>query len=461
MQRELSQVQLDDNCPRTRHWLQAVLRERVAPDLLLRRDPVSARWCVETEDRPGSLWIGDPSLGTAPPVGDAPCASWNVAREGWQPALPGPLPAPGQANTPSSWVSQSSEGWWLRYDAVQLAFHMLSRSEEVKRRSTDRHGRFPASASNAVVRGYLGRPVVDEWIHVVRQIAKRTWPDIQLSPRNFAVQPSHDVDFPSRYALRSLTSFARAAAADLIRRRRFADVARSPWWRGRSISSLHPSDPANTFQWLMDISERYSLRSAFYFICGRTAPKFDGEYEVEHPAITELMRKIHERGHEIGLHPSYGTYLQAGLVAGEVDRLRRVCASLDIHQTTLGGRMHFLRWSNPETPRALASAGMSYDATLTFADQAGFRCGTCFDYPAFDPCAREMLPLRIRPLVAMECSVIDPAYMGLGTGADAFDAFVRLKQACRAVGGTFSLLWHNTELDTPELRDLYRSVLAA
>lgn len=100
------------------------------------------------------------------------------------------------------------------------------------------------------------------------------------------------------------------------------------------------------------------------------------------------------------------------------------------------------------------------DASLTCADRAGLRCGTCFEHQAFDAVSREALPLRIRPLVAMECSVMDSAYMVLRTGAEVFDEFVSLKQACRAVGGPFSLRWHNTELNAPGLRDLYRSALA-
>ncbi len=70
------------------------------------------------------------------------------------------------------------------------------------------------------------------------------------------------------------------------------------------------------------------------------------------------------------------------------------------------------------------------------------------------------LALRLRPLVAMECTVIDPRYMALGTGSAAFDKFVELKRACRAVGGCFTLLWHNSRF-TPVERELYRAVLDA
>jgi hypothetical protein len=36
---------------------------------------------------------------------------------------------------------------------------------------------------------------------------------------------------------------------------------------------------------------------------------------------------------------------------------------------------------------------------------------------------------------------------------------MQLKNACRAVNGNFTLLWHNSELETPECRALYTSIL--
>ena len=74
--------------------------------------------------------------------------------------------------------------------------------------------------------------------------------------------------------------------------------------------------------------------------------------------------------------------------------------------------MHYLRWRHPTTMMALESAGMSYDSSLGYADYAGFRCGTCFEYPGFNPVSQQALCLRIRPLIAMECSVMDIAYIG-------------------------------------------------
>src|SRR5699024_515563 len=133
-------------------------------------------------------------------------------------------------------------------------------------------------------------------------------------------------------------------------------------------------------------------------ICDRHGTPHDSNYNLEHPAIRTLIREIHARGHEIGLHPSYDTYRDPEQIAYEFSRLRAVCDQERVRQDAWGGRMHYLQWEQPTTLRAWNSAGLAYDSTMTYADHAGFRCGTCFDYPAFDPIAGEPLQLRIRPL---------------------------------------------------------------
>ncbi|MGE8498730.1 MAG: polysaccharide deacetylase family protein, partial [Pseudomonas sp.] len=222
----------------------------------------------------------------------------------------------------------------------------------------------------------------------------------------------------------------------------------------------HPDDPYNTFDWLMDVSEANNLKSAFYFICGCTDKARDADYEPDHPIIRSLMWRIHKRGHEIGLHPSYGTYQQSELIGQEALRLKRICAEEGIEQDEWGGRMHYLRWEHPTTLRAWVDAGMDYDSTLGYADRPGFRCGSCFDYPAFDPIAQQKLMLRVRPLVMMECTVIDAVYLGFGVTEAAEEKIRLLKERCRDVGGGFTILWHNSYFFQKGLREMYVRILS-
>jgi hypothetical protein len=122
--------------------------------------------------------------------------------------------------------------------------------------------------------------------------------------------------------------------------------------------------------------------------------------------------------------------------------------------------MHFLRWQWPTTAHGWEQAGFHYDSTLSYADRPGFRCGTCHAYPMFDPVAQRQLQLIQWSLIVMECSVIAERYLGLGYGPAALALIQQLQQSCCAVGGQFTLLWHNSHFARAEDRALYRQVVA-
>ncbi len=386
---------------------------------------------------------------------------WFDAKAEGSPApFKDPLPAPGVAALPSRVLEAAAGDYRVHYDALGLAYWMLSRAEEIGREERDEHGRFPAAASHAYAHGYLGRPVVDEWFALLREIAAKLWPRMKLAPQAFRVLPSHDVDRPSECAFDSPSQVARSVAGNLFKRRSPAAAARhvSLWVRSRR--RLPEADRYNSFDWLMDVSERHGLMSAFYFVCARTHPRFDPAYRVTDPRIRALIRRINARGHEIGLHPSYGSFGEPEQIALEARRLFAVCEREAVRQDQWGGRMHYLRWRAPATWHAWDRAGLGYDTTLTYADAPGFRCGTCFDYPAFDPEKCVRLALVVRPLVAMEASVLADRYLGLGVTPAAADTLLALKDACRRVRGTFTLLWHNNNLVDAASRMLYETVIA-
>jgi hypothetical protein len=389
------------------------------------------------------------------------CTTWNASAEGWHPALGKHLPAPGATCLPSPLIEQTQTGFRIHYNVLALTYWMLSRQEEIGRTDVDGHGRFSAMSSHAFKHGYLEQPVVDEWLHVLAQVIQKVWPALPLKQHRFSMKVSHDVDRPSRYCFGSLARTFRAMAGDVFKRGDLKAALLGPWVRLNSKATLHAADPANTFSWIMDVSERHGLRSAFYFICGRTEESKDADYELDHPAIRDLMRRIYLRGHEVGLHPSYNSYQTPKTIVSEAARLLRVAHEEGIEQSEWGGRMHFLRWEHPTTLNAWEQAGMTYDSSLSYADRPGFRCGTCFEYPAFDPVGQQVLRLRIRPLIAMECTVMAQCYLGLGTGAAAFTKFHELKNACKTVNGCFTLLWHNSEFDSAAKRSMYESVIQA
>ena len=388
-----------------------------------------------------------------------PFTDWDFDNGEWDSVLGRMLPAPGYNKIDYPVIKKTKFGYKVKYDILGLTYWMLSRLEEIGSNNLDNHQRFVSTSSHAFAHSYLERPIVDEWLLILKQVINRLWPKIKLKRQNFRLVVSHDVDISSRYIFHSTFKLARGMISDILKYGDFKSAIRTPWMRLRFHQELPKNDPLNTFDWIMDQSDIHNLTSSFNFIAGKTHPETDADYEIDHPSIRSLMRHIHARGHKIGLHPSYNTFNSPDLITAEAKKLRTVCSQEGIKQKLWGGRMHVLRWEHPLTLYGWENAGMNYDSTLGYADHVGFRCGTCFDYPAFDPIADHQLNLIIRPLIAMDVTVTAKRYMGLGYGLNAYNKFNQLKNTCRAVNGSFTLLWHNDKLITPQARKLYSSLL--
>lgn len=405
---------------------------------------------------PDVNWLGADSLPTLP------LTEWEVKADLpevgiLRPSVPiiygCPLPSK------QTWFQQSEEGISLGLDVFGSAFFMLTRYEEVASPVRDEHGRFPSTASLAYKGGFLDRPIVNEYLEVLWTCLKRVFPSLKRKARDARIIVSHDVDWPLTPS-GSLATVLKNTLGDIVRRRNpHVASGRLRGYFGRRVGDFS-KDPYNTFDELMTLSESYGLKSAFFFITDQTAGPIDGEYELQDPFISDLMKQIHVRGHEIGLHPSYNSFKLPGQIAREHERLRAATEDLGISQPLWGGRQHYLRWEAPSTWQAWQDAGLHYDSTVGYADRPGFRAGTCYEYPVFNVKTREALDLIERPLVVMEGSLVGERYMNLDYPAALAHA-VELRTRCMHFDGDFTLLWHNSHLLTPDDWNTYKELLQA
>lgn len=350
-----------------------------------------------------------------------------------------------------------------RIDIFGSIFFMLSRYEEYVLANRDIHDRFPGRESLAFRAGFIEKPIVNCYLELLWFLLKIQCSSLERNQHHFTMSPTHDVDRPFEYYLLSLQRAMRVAAADVLRRRSIGLAVSNVYQWGKAKVTSGVQDVNNTFDYLMDESEKRELVSSFYFLAGtgEQEPCFDRPYKISHPAIARLMTDINDRGHEIGLHTSYDTYLSEDQTCAEMRRLASQCKELNISQAIWGGRQHYLRWRNPDTQRNLDACGLDYDSTMGFADLAGFRSGTCYEYPLYDMIARKTLKLRERPLIAMDSVILAGVKEQRRTIDDCYDELCRLKKRCQEYGGVFTLLWHNSNLGSSEYQRLYEAVLDA
>lgn len=345
-------------------------------------------------------------------------------------------------------------------DIFASSFFMLSRWEEYANSTRDQHNRFPASVSLAYRHGFLLRPIVNEYVEMLWNMLTKLGYDQPRKSRQFEVKVSHDIDVPYRYAFQPFYTLPRSIAGELLRRREWGAPFSMPWQYAKSRFAPEKCDPYYTFDQIMDISEAHNLVSAFYFIADHSAGKIDGDYDIFHPRIQQLMKHIADRGHEIGVHGSYNSYNDLKQYQRELDRLKQSCQKVGIEQSCWGSRQHFLRWHSPQTPQLLNEASVDYDTTCGYADHIGFRCGTCYEFPMFDFQRKEMLSVVQRPLILMECSLLDKRYMHLPI-TEALQLGLQLKSIVEKYHGLFTLLWHNTRFLLREEVKIYKTLLSS
>jgi hypothetical protein len=392
-----------------------------------------------------AAWLTEASLPPSP-------LPWTEIDGRSLPVLYGPRPLP------STVVSEHDDAVRVAIDVLGSAFFMLTRYEEVAIGARDAYGRFPVSSSVADREGFVGVPIVDAYVELLWSALRRLWPRLERRRRDFRLAFTHDVDDPLASLGRTPPRLARQLAADALVRRDPALAAR----RVRSWAGMrrgdHRLDPYNTFDFLMAVSERHGVTSAFYFLATEEASVRNGPYTLENPWVRALIARIHQRGHEIGYHAGFDTYRDAERTGKEFRRLRTAAAELGVSQPRWGGRQHYLRWESPSTWANWEQAGLDYDSTVGFAERVGFRLGTCHEFPTFHVRERRPLRLRERPLHVMDRTLFD--YMRL-TPEGARDAVLEVARECRRAAGTLTLLWHNSTLPTAAQRRWYEALAQA
>jgi hypothetical protein len=400
---------------------------------------------------PCSRWLRPDSLPSVP------LAEWSVP-DGFRtrslvddrlPLLFGDEVAPG------SYVQVGEAGVKLGLDVFGSVFFMISRYEEVVSDARDHHGRFPDTEALSVRAGFAERPLANEYVEVLWASLQRLWPRLERRRRTFRFLPSHDVD---RALCRESSHMllARRLGADLLVRRS-VDLAttRLRAYR-RGCGNGHEHDLCDTYELLMELSERANTISAFHFFGERTGHDLDATYAPSDPAIRNILRQIGERGHEIALHASYDAHYQSDVVRRQLKGLQTACCAEGVERAAWGNRHHYFRWEAPNSWQALEDAGVSYDATVGFAQTVGFRAGCCYEFPVFNLLTRTALKLRERPLVAMEVALLDRLKL---SHEETLGRLSLLKERCKRFDGDFTLLWHNSRLQTRVDRETYETVL--
>ncbi len=332
-------------------------------------------------------------------------------------------------------------------DIFASIFFMLTRWEEYAKKNRDKHERFPAAASLAHKFNFLHRPVVNEYLEMLKNMLFELDFNQKLKTRNYKLTLTHDVDHilawdtPKKFLMR--------LGGDIIKKRaNFADIVKTVFDYFKVLGK-RAKDPFDTFDYIMDLSDKIGVKSHFFFM-GRGQTKYDNDYFSGSKKAKAVAKKIKERGHLIGIHPTYNAYNDFEQFKREKEELEK-----NFETEIKFGREHYLRFEIPKTWQIWEDNGMEWDSTLSYAEEDGFRCGVCYEFRVFNFLTRKHLKLKEKPLVFMDATGIEkfsPKQMQ--------EALFKLIGQVERYNGEAVILWHNSNYNTIKWRN-YKKVYEA
>jgi peptidoglycan/xylan/chitin deacetylase (PgdA/CDA1 family) len=210
----------------------------------------------------------------------------------------------------------------------------------------------------------------------------------------------------------------------------------------------------------MQLEADHGFRSTLYFLPSRIVPwhPYDPDFTFSDRVTFDgrvmplgaMIRAIHSRGWEIGLHGTFHSATEPGVLAMQKDELEA-----ELGQPIRTVRQHYLQYDPTVTPGIHAAAGLIADGTHGFNDLLGFRAGTAFPYRCWDWATRAPAPLWEVPL-----HIQDGALLRDNPTVDvAVARCLPLLDAVQSVGGCLSILFHPARLATDSGFAVYRALL--
>ncbi len=309
----------------------------------------------------------------------------------------------------------------------EIFFH-LNRAEEYEiNAKKDVHGRHLGENSYLYKVGELTSAPVDDYIYELKKMISNRYFKVDYSGE-FLFLPTYDVDIAWRFKNKGLFQQLRGIAGDFYR----GDLG--IFWDRMNTILLSKPDPYDLWDELISWHDNGSKKAVFFLLLSQYS-KYDPKVPIKRSQFIDLVRRLRDTG-ELGIHPSYRSNDGEEILKLEVERYRNL-----VGINPQRSRQHFLKLHLPQTYQVLCTMKIKEDYSMAYADQIGFRAGTCHPFYWYDLENEKKSSLKIFPTAFMDVTL--KKYLGLET-EEAFEKMINIEAVVRKYSGTLVSLWHNS-----------------
>ena len=317
-------------------------------------------------------------------------------------------------------------------DIVGSIFFMLTRWEEIVNTSRDKRDRFLAQESVAYKFNFLHRPIVNEYIEMLWNMLEYIGHKGGRKKRVFSLNPTHDIDHLSPFPLLTVVE------ETIAYKDYFLPIK-------RLIQNLKGINVYETFDFLMSESEKHNTVSTFYFMSNGSHFR-DNRYKPTHKKIKKAISDVLSRGHKVGFHAGYETYLDKNELFKQKTNLEKA------HKISIdSARQHYLRFKTPETWNNYEIVGLKHDSSLSHPDLPGFRCGTSDEFQVLDVIKRKIINVWEKPPVIMDSML----YRMNTTVEIQIKEIIKYRNICEKFKMPYTFIVHNSSFDPVKWKSWY------
>lgn len=316
------------------------------------------------------------------------------------------------------------------FDVFAASFFLVSRYEEYLSQVRDMYGRFKAESTWMFENGLLQKPLVNIWAKSLGDKLKAFFPSLPVKSSKFKFVPTYDIDAAWAYKHKGIYRTLGGFVKNLTEGNRELIRERHQVLRGKR------KDPFDSFDFQFELQKEFKLSPIYFILCG-DYDNNDKNISIRKPAFKSLIKTLGDYA-DVGIHPSFSSYLDIDKMRTEIDNLSEV-----LHRPLTKSRQHFLRMNLPRSYQKLIELDISDDYTMGFASQAGFRAGIADTFRFYDLENDMVTNLRVHPFALMDGTMRD--YLNLDVDSS-LELAKQLVDEVKAVGGTFIYLTHNETL---------------
>ncbi|GGE04346.1 polysaccharide deacetylase family protein [Psychroflexus salis] len=319
----------------------------------------------------------------------------------------------------------------IPFDIFSASFYLLVRYEEYLPFVKNKAGGFPVEESTAFKYKFLHRPVVDLWAYQFLEVLQEKYPNIEFPQSTYTIQLQVTVHeaFAFRYKglLRQLVGFFKQLLSGNLPQ---------AWLQIKTQLRL-VKDPLDVYDKIVQLAKKHQFNLKMFFQLS--------DFSKDNRNIN------HHKTHYQHLIKSMGDYFETGLLPGktaifEAEQLQKEkkrwkeIAKQEVKRVLVKK----FPLSFPESYINFEKALIKEDYSMGYADELGFRAGSCTPFLFYNLNAEEVTPLKIHPF-ALHSSILRNKQ-----SHEIQEKLTKIKSDLQAVNGSFNLNFENEDFKSEQ-----------